>query len=94
MNRNKLENFFKQWVFGAGAPVFRISQRFNKKKGMIEMNIRQVQHHERTQEVDSSSFIGDAVAYLDNEPLPHVFTGPMTIRCMSLMGHLTSILSS
>ena len=33
--------------------------------------------------VDSSSFIGDAVAYLDNEPLPpqqHVFTGPMTIR--------------
>ena len=31
VNRNKLENFFKQWVFGAGAPVFRISQRFNKK---------------------------------------------------------------
>ena len=47
------------------------------------MNIRQVQHHERTPKVDSSSFIGDAVAYLDNEPLPpqqHVFTGPMTIR--------------
>ena len=54
------------------------------KKGMIEMNIRQVQHHERTpKKLDSSSFIGDAVAYLDNEPLPpqqHVFTGPMTIR--------------
>ena len=48
------------------------------------MNIRQVQHHERTpKKLDSSSFIGDAVAYLDNEPLPpqqHVFTGPMTIR--------------
>ncbi|KHC47363.1 transcription initiation factor TFIID subunit 2 [Candida albicans P60002] len=84
VNRNKLENFFKQWVFGTGAPVFRISQRFNKKKGMIEMNIRQVQHHERTpKKLDSSSFIGDAVAYLDNEPSPpqqHVFTGPMTIR--------------
>lgn len=84
VNRNKLDGFFKQWVFGAGAPIFRISQRFNKKKGMIEMNIRQVQHYERKpRKLDSCGFIDDAIAYLDEETVPpqqHVFTGPMTIR--------------
>ena len=84
VNRNKLDNFFKQWVFGSGAPVFRISQRFNKKKGMIEMNIRQIQHHEITKrKLDKYNFIADAVSYLEDEsshPEQQVFTGPMTIR--------------
>lgn len=84
VNRNKLDNFFKQWVFGSGAPVFRISQRFNKKKGMIEMNIRQIQHHENTKrKLDKDNFVVDAISYLDDEsapPVQQVFTGPMTIR--------------
>ncbi|KAL6454215.1 TAF2 Transcription initiation factor TFIID subunit 2 [Candida maltosa Xu316] len=86
VNRNKLDNFFKQWVFGSGAPVFRISQRFNKKKGMIEMNIRQIQHHENTNRpLKKSEFIDRALSYLESESkptntTPQVFTGPMTIR--------------
>ena len=54
------------------------------KKGMIEMNIRQVQHHERTpKKLDSSSFIGDAVAYLTTNRCHRnnmCLLGPMTIR--------------
>ncbi|RCK67678.1 Transcription initiation factor TFIID subunit 2 [Candida viswanathii] len=84
VNRNKLENFFKQWVFGSGAPVFRISQRFNKKKGMIEMNIRQIQRHENTKrKLEKETFIDEAISYLEEEsppPIQQVFTGPMTIR--------------
>lgn len=30
VNRNKLDTFFKQWVFGSGVPIFNISQKFNK----------------------------------------------------------------
>ncbi|KAI5963134.1 taf2 [Candida pseudojiufengensis] len=84
VNRNKLESFFKQWVFGAGTPSFKISQRFNKKKGMIEMIIRQVQHHENKEvPLNTNSFIDDALCYLNKEPVTirqNVFTGPMTIR--------------
>ncbi|KAI5956915.1 taf2 [Candida jiufengensis] len=84
VNRNKLESFFKQWVFGAGTPSFKVSQRFNKKKGMIEMIIRQVQHHENKQvPLTTSNFIDDALCYMNKEPSTikqNVFTGPMTIR--------------
>ncbi|KAI5959228.1 taf2 [Candida theae] len=84
VNRNKLDAFFKQWVFGSGAPSFKITQRFNKKKGMIEMTIRQVQHHEnKTVRLDAESFIDDTLCYINREPLSqrqNVFTGPMNIR--------------
>ncbi|KAK6458112.1 uncharacterized protein RJT20DRAFT_126034 [Scheffersomyces xylosifermentans] len=84
VNRNKLETFFKQWVFGIGAPIFTITQRFNKKRMLIEMSIRQVQNQEtKRRRPDSESFINDAIAYLDEEPtfpVQPVFTGPMTIR--------------
>ncbi|CAK9686662.1 hypothetical protein FOB58_005312 [Candida parapsilosis] len=84
VNRNKLDSFFKQWVFGSGAPSFKISQRFNKKKGMIELTIRQVQHHEnKNVQLNVKSFIDDAICFLNKEPLSqrqNVFTGPMNIR--------------
>ena len=40
----KLETFFNQWVFGAGCPRFRVTQKFNKKKLMVEMSIMQCQN--------------------------------------------------
>lgn len=43
VGHNKLDIFFNQWVFGAGYPIFRVTQRFNKKRMFIEMGIRQVQ---------------------------------------------------
>ncbi|ODV81976.1 uncharacterized protein CANTADRAFT_24685 [Suhomyces tanzawaensis NRRL Y-17324] len=84
VNRNKLEIFFKQWVFGVGTPIFNIVQKFNKKRGVIEMIIRQTQHQE-TKKVrpKPNKFINDSISYLENEPLypvQPVFLGPMTIR--------------
>ncbi|EGW30518.1 uncharacterized protein SPAPADRAFT_157654 [Spathaspora passalidarum NRRL Y-27907] len=84
VNRNKLDGFFKQWVYSTGTPHLRIQQKFNKKRGMIEMQIRQVQHLEKRQaRLTPRSFITDATSYIEDEPghpLLPVFTGPITIR--------------
>lgn len=90
VNRNKLESFFKQWVYGVGAPVFYITQRFNKKRGLIEMNIRQTQVQQAKKvRPQPKNFLNDSIAYLDDEPtfpIQPVFTGPMTIRVHELDG--------
>lgn len=84
VNKNRLENFFKQWVYGSGAPVFRITQRFNKKRMVVEMGIRQVQLQELGQGkvIGEQDFHSSATEYLQ-EPeknMTQVFTGSMTIR--------------
>ena len=83
-SHNKLDSFFQQWVYGAGYPQFEVSQRFNKKRMIVEMGIRQVQATEvRSRKVTPEDFLKDA---LDRErhvvigPTQPVFTGPMTIR--------------
>ena len=43
LGHKKLDIFFQQWVFGAGCPRFRVSQRFNKKKLVVEILIQQAQ---------------------------------------------------
>ena len=90
VNRNKLESFFKQWIDGVGIPIFRITQKFNKKRGLIEMSIRQTQQQESKKiRPDINSFINDSISYLDNEPIIHVqpvFTGPLTIRVHEMDG--------
>ena len=40
--KGKLNQFFKQWVHNTGVPKFEITQRFNKKKMVIELIIKQV----------------------------------------------------
>lgn len=84
VNRNKLETFFKQWVFNAGVPLFLVAQRFNKKRSIIEMQIRQIQLQIiRKAKPNAKNFVEDSIAYLDDEPsflVQPVFTGPMTIR--------------
>ncbi|KAF2452655.1 hypothetical protein BDY21DRAFT_358347 [Lineolata rhizophorae] len=79
-----LHTFFGQWVHGAGCPQFVVTQRFNKKKLVVEMNIRQVQN-ERTEPppLESRTFMRDWKE--DNHKvyagtIQPVFTGPMTIR--------------
>lgn len=90
VNRNKLESFFKQWVFGSGVPIFNITHKFNKKRTLIEMSIRQVQHLETKKlRPNTKNFIDDSIAYLEDEPLyaiQPVFTGPMTIRIHEVDG--------
>ncbi|XBW37352.1 hypothetical protein QEN19_002932 [Hanseniaspora menglaensis] len=40
--KGKLNRFFTQWVFNSGIPMFEITQKFNKKKMVVEIIIRQV----------------------------------------------------
>ena len=84
VNRNKLESFFKQWVFSSGLPTFYVTQRFNRKRSLIEVTIRQIQDRRSKKRVPHpSSFLSDAIALVNNESaytLYPVFSGPMTIR--------------
>lgn len=85
----KLDTFFQQWIFGAGCPNFMVSQRFNKKKLVVEMQIIQVQGDpekqvkQRSQNLNPNDFLRDInedanEVYAGN--MQNVFTGPMTIR--------------
>lgn len=83
----KVDSFFQEWVYGSGYPIFRITQRFNKKKMFIEMGIRQVQNVEmsETPSLNEKDFIKDAKRYVEygndlRSSIRPAFTGPMTIR--------------
>lgn len=84
VSHNRLDSFFDQWVFGSGYPIFRVTQRFNKKRMFVEMGIRQVQNAEiENPQLDEKRFVQDAKEYLDRPgdyPVQPIFTGPMTIR--------------
>lgn len=84
VNRNRLESFFKQWVYGVGTPIFNITQRFNKKRSMIEVVIRQAQALQTNDTHPSlRSFIDESLTFLNDRPVYPVqptFLGPMTIR--------------
>lgn len=56
----KLDVFFQQWVYGSGCPRFIVTQRFNKKKLVVEMLIRQVQAEQSTvKDIEQKTFIRD-----------------------------------
>lgn len=84
LGHTKLDQFFSQWVSGAGCPRFTISQRFNKKKLIVEMVIRQTQSEQGPpRDLEKESFLRDVREDLRSvyaDPLQHVFTGSMTIR--------------
>lgn len=84
VNRSKLEAFFQQWVYGSGVPIFRVTQRFNKKRMMVEMGIRQCQAQELGQDkvLGAEGFCSSALNYKDVPSLNRTpfFTGSMTIR--------------
>lgn len=84
-HHNKLQSFFRQWIYGSGTPIFRITQRFNKKRMFVEMGIRQVQADEaRTLKPTVDRFLEDACSYLSDgdrvTTINNAFTGSMTIR--------------
>lgn len=80
----KLDVFFAQWVEGAGCPKFRVTQRFNKKKLVVEMMIQQSQaENSKDRDMDSENFVRDVkeehkAVYAG--AIQPAFTGPMTIR--------------
>ena len=80
----KLAGFFNQWIYGTGCPIFAVSQKFNKKKLVVEISIRQSQAEQTVeQKLDPINFQRmvkeDQLDTFANE-IPTVFTGPMTIR--------------
>ncbi|KAF2772046.1 hypothetical protein EJ03DRAFT_334272 [Teratosphaeria nubilosa] len=83
-SHGKLETFFKQWVYGAGCPIFYVQQRFNKKKLVVEMTISQRQIDRKTKPPFApNNFmreIKEHVGQVWAGEVQPVFTGPMTIR--------------
>ena len=60
LGHTKLEPFFQQWVHGSGCPRFVVTQRFNKKKMVIEMTIKQVQADpDQARRLDPKTFLRD-----------------------------------
>ncbi|KAK3047650.1 Transcription initiation factor TFIID subunit 2 [Extremus antarcticus] len=84
LGHNKLESFFRQWVFNSGCPIFYVTQRFNKKKLVVEMTIVQKQLERITKPAfKPSNFMREIKEHVDEVWAPEanpVFTGPMTIR--------------
>ncbi|KAF4555818.1 Transcription initiation factor TFIid subunit 2-like protein [Elsinoe fawcettii] len=80
----KLDSFFKQWVYNAGCPDFMITQKFNKKKLVVEMTIQQMQStRPRKPELIPSTFMREAKEQVSEAYAPETqpaFVGPMTIR--------------
>lgn len=68
----KLDVFFAQWVFGAGCPRFRINQRFNKKKLVVEMLIQQSQGELPERDLEKQTFMRDV-----KEEIHNVYAGPV-----------------
>jgi transcription initiation factor TFIID subunit 2 len=80
---NKIDDFLNQWVRGGGCPHFRAFQKFNKKKLVVEMMIRQVQGEYASRDLQPDTFMRDVREELHNiwaAPVQNVFTGPITIR--------------
>jgi transcription initiation factor TFIID subunit 2 len=80
----KLDVFFQQWVYGAGCPRFTASQRFNKKKLVVEMMIRQIQAEQQPpRDLEKDTFLRDVkeeVRHVYAGAVQPVFTGSMTLR--------------
>lgn len=79
----KIDEFFNQWVRGGGCPHFKAYQKFNKKKLVVEMIIRQVQAEHPSRDIEPATFMRDVREELHNiwaAPVQNVFTGPITIR--------------
>ncbi|GAM85981.1 hypothetical protein ANO11243_039910 [Dothideomycetidae sp. 11243] len=80
----KLDSFFKQWVYNAGCPDFMVTQKFNKKKLVVEMTIQQMQStRPRRPNLLPSTFMREAKEQVSEAYAPEIqpaFTGPMTIR--------------
>jgi transcription initiation factor TFIID subunit 2 len=80
----KTDQFWNQWILGAGCPRFVVSQKFNKKRVMIEMRISQKQDTLPTQrKLEKGEFLREfkeEVGGVFAGELQSFFTGSLTIR--------------
>jgi transcription initiation factor TFIID subunit 2 len=105
VGHQKLDSFFSQWVTGAGCPNFECFPSFNKKKQVVQLQIRQIQADSTVTTIESAltadEFMREAKesahGYLPGNEHP-TFLGPMTIRIHEADGtpyeHIVDINSS
>lgn len=80
LGHQKLDSFYAQWIEGAGCPKFRVTQRFNKKKLVVEMMIQQYQAENiKERDLESSSFMRD-VKEEQNEVYAGAIQPAFTVR--------------
>lgn len=73
LGHTKLDSFFRQWVYGAGCPIFHVNQRFNKKKLVVEMIITQKQLERVTKpQLQSSTFMREAKEQVSEAWVPAI----------------------
>lgn len=68
----KLESFFAQWVYGAGCPRFQVTQKFNKKKNVVDLLITQKQSEQSERDLEKETFMRDV-----KEEEHSVYAGPL-----------------
>jgi transcription initiation factor TFIID subunit 2 len=105
VGHQKLDSFFGQWVQGSGCPNFECFPSFNKKKQVVQLQIRQIQADSTVTTIDgplnANDFMREAKeaahGFLPGDGYP-TFVGPMTIRIHEADGtpyeHIVDINSS
>jgi len=105
VGHQKLDSFFSQWVQGSGCPHFECFPSFNKKKQVVQLQIRQIQADSTVTTIDGPLSANDfmreakeaAHGFLPGNEYP-TFVGPMTIRIHEADGtpyeHIVDINSS
>ena len=72
VGHTKMDVFMTQWVYGAGCPIFFVSQKFNKKKLVVNMTIRQGQEDKPEELLNKENFMRDV-----KEELRGVYAGSL-----------------
>ncbi|KXS15137.1 Bromodomain-domain-containing protein [Gonapodya prolifera JEL478] len=75
--RMEVEGFFKQWVYGAGTPRFSFLPKFNQRKMVIELMVKQT----------NPSFLAGTPGAVE------MFSGPITVRVHEPLGIFDTDLS-
>ena len=74
----RLDAFANQYIFGTGVPRFAVTQRFNRKKMVIDVQLRQLPMTTRpARKLESALFVEDSIRHLDKEgpaPVQQLFT--------------------
>lgn len=90
--KGKLNQFFKQWVEFETVPIFEITQRFNKKKMVVEFMIKQLSWETYKENIindsangnkDHDKFLQQTISNFENkykQGSQKIFKGNMTIR--------------
>lgn len=92
VSHNKFELFFKQWIYGIGLPHFRITQKYNRKKSLIEMSIHQIQNLKtKVYFPNKKNFVNDSIKHIRKKIIfsdNSFFSGSITIRIHEADGSL------